>query len=203
MPLFVIANVVVFQPWDWYNHAMLLYWFLAVSILVATLVSKVWRTYRAPVVRLLVGGVVTSMLLSGVLINLHQLLGKDQVRLLTPEELRLAEAVRNETPPHAIFVVGLQPNHPVPVMAGRRVLMSYPGWLWAEGHDFTQREQDLRAIYAFASNAPQLLKDYRVDYVVIGPFERDQLAANVSAYRNRYNTIIKTDNYEVFAVGEG
>jgi uncharacterized membrane protein len=117
--------------------------------------------------------------------------------------LRLAEAVRNETPPHAIFVVGLQPNHPIPVMAGRRVLMSYPGWLWAEGHDVGQREQDLRAIYALDANAPQLLKDYRVDYVVIGPFERDQLAANVSAYRKRYTAIIKTDKYEVFAVGEG
>jgi hypothetical protein len=182
---------------------MLLYWFLAVSILVATLVSKVWRTHRAPVVRVLVGGVVASMLLSGVLINLHQLLGKDRVRLLTPEELRLAEAVRNATPPHAVFVVGLQPNHPIPVMAGRRVLMSYPGWLWAEGHDVGQREQDLRAIYALDANAPQLLKDYRVDYVVIGPFERDQLAANVAAYRKRYTAIIKTDKYEVFAVGEG
>jgi len=200
MPLFVIANMVVFQPWDWYNHAMLLYWFLAACILVAALLSKLWQAYPSVSVRFIVAGVITSMLLSGIFINLNQLLGKDRHRLLTTEELRLADAVRAETSPHAIFAVGLQHNHPIPVMTGRRVLMGYPGWLSAEGVDYAQREHDLRAIYTFDANASHLLSKYSVDYVVIGPFERKKLGANLAAYRGRYPSIIKTANYEIFAV---
>ena len=38
--VFVIANVVVFQPWAWDNTKVLAYWFLAGCILVAALLSR-------------------------------------------------------------------------------------------------------------------------------------------------------------------
>jgi hypothetical protein len=40
-----------------------------------------------------------------------------------------------------------------------------------------------------------------VDYVAIGPYERDKLAANLEAYRSSYPRVLRTPHYEVFAVG--
>ncbi|HYM85092.1 MAG TPA: hypothetical protein VEY67_13185, partial [Candidatus Dormibacteraeota bacterium] len=34
MPIFAIVNVAVFQPWDWDDHKLLIYWFLGAAILV-------------------------------------------------------------------------------------------------------------------------------------------------------------------------
>lgn len=43
MPIFAIANLAVFQPWDWDNHKILIYWFLGVTIVVAALLVHAWR----------------------------------------------------------------------------------------------------------------------------------------------------------------
>ncbi len=169
MPTFVICNLFAFRPWDWDNTKMLFYWFLAVSILVAALLVRAWREQGTALVRTLIVGVVATMVLTGVLMNAQQLLGKDRYQIVNTEEVRLAETVREQTDPHAIFVTGTQHNHPIPVLAGRQVLMSYPGWLFSSGIDYAQRERDLRTIYAFTADAPRLLASYNIDYIVIGP----------------------------------
>ena len=143
---------------------------------------------------------VITMTLSGSLQNLQQLLGKNRHRFLSTEELKLAEMVRIETSPHALFAVGLQHNHPVPVMTGRRVVMSYPGWLWSHGVDYRARESDLRAILSLEPESQKLMSEYGVDYVVVGPYERDRLGADPAKFRERYPSVIGTENYEIFAV---
>jgi hypothetical protein len=40
MPIFVIANLVVFQPWDWDNTKVFLFWYLAGCVLVAASVVR-------------------------------------------------------------------------------------------------------------------------------------------------------------------
>lgn len=202
MPIFVIANLVVLQPWDWDNTKILTYWFLAVCILVAAVLARAWRASRAVAVRVGIGAAVATMVLSGLLLNLDQLLGGDRHLLLSAEEVVLAERARADTPERSTFAVGLQHNHPIPVLAGRRVLMSYPGWLWSQGMDYTQRAADLRTILALAPEAPELLESYGIDYVVVGPNERDQLGADLTAYQARYPSIIRTAHYEVFDVKE-
>lgn len=200
MPVFVITNLVAFQPWDWDNSKFLAYWFLAVCILVSAVLVKMWSEFPSVPVRAFLVATVLTMTLSGLLENLSQLLGRDRHLMLTREEVGLADEVRRLTKPHAIFAAGLQHNHPVPVLAGRRVLMSYPGWMWTQGADTRKREQDLRRIFALSPEAKALLTEYGVDYVVIGPNEKDAMRADPDAYRRTYRTILKTDNYEVFDV---
>jgi uncharacterized membrane protein len=80
------------------------------------------------------------------------------------------------------------------------VIMSYTGWLFAFGINYTERQRDVQAIYSLAPNTPALLNKYDTDYVVIGPGERREFKPNVEAYRSRYERIINTGNYEVFKV---
>jgi len=199
MSIFVVANIVVFQPWDWDNHNVLVYWFLASCILVASLLVWAWRRYGVLARGLIAIGVV-SMLMSGVLEDVNQLLGRDSYSLFNADDIRVAIRVRDETPKDAVFVTGTQNNHPVPVLSGRRVVMGYWGWLFAEGLPWQEREADLRAIYAFTGDAERLLAKYGVDFVVVGPSELERMDANVEAFRNAYPAVITTATYEVFAI---
>ena len=79
-------------------------------------------------------------------------------------------------------------------------MMSYPGGLWSHGVDYRQREADLRAIFSLVPESHELIAAYGVDYVVVGPNERKQLGADPVKFRARYPTVIRTENYEVFAV---
>jgi hypothetical protein len=200
MPTFILCNLIVFRPWDWDNTKFFLYWFLAVCILVGMLLTKIWREHRSAAIRTLLAGIVATMILSGLLVNYQQLAGLDHNRMLSVEELRVAEQVRELTPAHATFAVSFQHNHPIPMMAGRRVVMSYTGWLFSFGVDYQERERDVRAIYALAPSADALLQRYAVDYVVIGPGEEQEFKPNLELFRSRYPCIIRTGNYEIFKV---
>ena len=108
--------------------------------------------------------------------------------------------MRRLTPAKAVFVTGEQPNNPIADLAGRSVLMSYPGWLWSYGINYNQREADLSRIYSGDAAALDLLHRYHVAYVVIGPDERSTLHANVDYFNAGFQLALHTANYEIYAV---
>jgi hypothetical protein len=200
MPIFVVANTFAFQPWDWDNHKILIYWFLAVTILVAALLVRAWRSSRSAAVRFLLVGVVVTMTLGPALENLDQLEGHGQYRMLTTEQLQLAADIRDVTDPKALLVGGMQPQDPLMELTGRRLLMGYWGQLWVSGIAYQQRQADVGTIYAMGPGAVDLLRTYKVDYVVIGPDERSTLKANEAAYADRFPVAARTENYRVYDV---
>ena len=200
-PLFILSNLFVFQPWDWDNTKILIWWYLASSILVAALLSRLWSLRPAAIMRPVTALVVVSLILSGVLENWNQAVaGHKRDRLLTIEEIDLAARIHDTTDPHSLFAVGLQSNHPVPMLSGRRVLMSYTGWLWSQGIDFTQRQRDVASILALAPESRALIEKYGVDYVVVGPDEKHRFGADPEAWRAVYPDVLFSENYDVFAV---
>ena len=198
MPIFVIANIVVFQPWDWDNAKVFLYWYLAVCVLVAATVMRAWHVHRNLLGRGVLTLLVATMLGSGTLQHLSQMLGNDRNLMLTTEELDVGAAVRAQTPPDATFAAGLQHNNPISVVTGRRVVLGYPGPLWATGLPYEAREYDIRALYTLPTDTTEIIARYGIDYIVVGPWERDQLGANVDAFLLRYPLTIRTPNYWVF-----
>lgn len=199
-PLFVAANLFVFQPWDWDNTKVLVWWYLASCVLVAALLARIYALRPAWLLRPIVLLVVVSLTLSGILENANQMLGRDRHLLLTPEEVELARSIRAGTDPKAVFAIGLQHNHPVSVLTGRRVLTGYPAWLWSQGIDSTERERDLREILTLGPDATSLIARYGIDYVVVGPEERTKLGADPAAWRARYPVAFHTAHYDVFDV---
>jgi hypothetical protein len=199
-PLFVVSNLFIFQPWDWDNTKVLFWWFLASCFLVAALLARLWDLGPRFLVRPALAVLVLSMIGSGLIENADQARGKQRNLLLTTEEIDFARRVRESTDPHALFVTGLKHNHPVSVLAGRRVLMGYTGWLWSQGIDFSVRERDVRSIMKLAPDADALLARYGVAYVVIGPDERENLAADPDAWREHYPSVLRTASYELFSV---
>jgi hypothetical protein len=200
MPIFAIANAFAFQPWNWDNHKILIYWFLALAILVAALIVRAWRSSRSATVRLLLVCAVATMTLGPALENLDQLEGHGQYRMLTAEQLQLAAEIRAVTDPKALLVGGGQPQDPVMELTGRRLLMGYWGQLWVSGIAYQQRQAEVKAIYAMGSGADELIRRYKVDYVVIGPDERATLGANETAYAARFPVVLSTATYRVYDV---
>lgn len=200
MPIFAIANVAVFQPWDWDNHKILIYWFVAVAILVAALLVRIWRRHGSLTVRFLLAGAVVTMILSPSLENLNQLEGHTEFRMLTTEQLTLAAEIRAVTPPRALMVTGMGHHDPVMMLTGRRLLMGYWGQLWVSGIPYQQRQREVQAILALGPGATDLMRHYGVGYVVIGADDVSQGGANLTGYEARYPVVARTAHYEVFDV---
>lgn len=200
MVLFVATNLVIFQPWDWDNHKLLVYWFLAVAIVVAALLVRTWRHRPDIGSRVLVVGVVISLTLSGVLEDAGAFLGQSRYQMLGNDELNLAAEVRARTAPDSLFVVGMENHDPIAMLTGRRIYVGYANWLWTEGIDYVPRSEEVKRIYRAEPGTEALIAKHGIDYVVIGPHERDQFHADEAAFQKRYPVLVTVGRWTVYDV---
>src|SRR6202022_3499526 len=197
--VFVVANLIKFQPWDWDNSKLLVFWYLASAVAVGAVLVQLARAHLAGAV--VAAAIWLSLVASGVLSLLQFLPPQGAAYVwLTAEEVQLAAEVRQQTPPKAIFVTGEQPTNPIADLAGRSVLMSYPGWLWSYGINYSHREADIQRIYAGGAMALTLLHQYHADYVVAGPNEIAAFPPTVAYFNTTFRVVLHTANYQIYAV---
>ncbi len=178
MAVFVVANLVVFQSWDWDNTKLLAYWYLGAALLIASLVVRWWRRWwRGAAAAVLA----STVLLTGVLVLVRLLPWtplQDAVggpyTTATAADVRLAATVASTTPPGAVFLTNGKPNDPLLTLAGRTAVMGYYGWLWSYGTDFGTRPQDVHTMLEGCATLSRpscavfaLLRRYHVAYAEI------------------------------------
>ena len=210
MLLFLIANVVIFQSWDWDNTKLFAYWQLAAALLVGAWVVRWWRAGLWRAIAATVA--LASVLLSGGLVMLRQLpwtpadANPGSFTWASHDDRVLAGEVEARTPRTAVILTGGRPNDPLLTLAGRTAVMGYPGWLNSYGTDFGTRPDDVRAMYTgCATNAsscpvPGLLRRYGVSFVELGGWEKDNQSANDSWWAAHYPVLVRSGDITVYDV---
>jgi len=171
--LFVIANFVKFQPWYFDNYKIFIYW-LSLTAVMASL-AILWVTdFNKRLFKSLVTVSLAILIITSILFGLvtHVAMVEDSYVIWTQEETEIAEWALENTAPDSVFLTGTAHNHPIPALSGRPRVMGYEGWLWSHGINWTmitERKKD--EMEMFEGNYA-LIKDYGVDYICIGPYER-------------------------------
>jgi uncharacterized membrane protein len=78
-------------------------------------------------------------------------------------------------------------------------LLGYPGWAWARGLDYKEREDKIRRIYSGDPDSESLMRREHIDYVMIGPLERVSMSAN-EAFFSKYLKVAESGAYELYRV---
>lgn len=194
---FIIPNFVKMAPWIWDNIKVLFYWWLASAPIIALLLARLWRqgsTQRVIAVVLFI--VVT---LSGALdVAGIALRTQTKYQVFDPDGIRFAEIVKAQTEPRSLVVHA--PVHNTPVfLSGRRSLMGYPGHILSHGLEFLQREGEVKRIYMGAPDADQLLRNYGVEYAVVGPHERIVTQVNEAFFR-KFQMVGEVGEYRLYKI---
>jgi hypothetical protein len=198
---FVVPNIWLFHPWEWDNQKFFVYWALLGSFLVAALVVRV---FRAGII-----GAVAALGLLVVLVLAGGLDAAQDVRLSGGYEftdragLQVADWARTSTDPKAIFLTAPEHNSAIPTLAGRRVVLGYPGWIWTYGIDnWGSTQQDVESMLQGKPDSLALAQKYHVAYVVIGPQEKQQpFSANEAFWRAQAPLVYSNSEYLVYKVG--
>jgi len=198
---FVVPCIVILAPWEWDNTKFLIFFALFGAIVVGALLAEMFK--RGPDSALLAGGLLILLVLSG---GLDLARASDftisSYQFVDARGLQLAAWVRTNTPPDAVFAVADDHNSPIPTLAGRRILVGYPGWLFTYGlSDYVQKGDDLRLIMQGDPMTPQLIRKYHIGYVLIGPQEESpSINANL-AYWAQHATLVYNDGeYRLYRV---
>jgi len=192
---FIVPNVLRLAPWLWDNIKVLVYWWLGGVPIVALLLARLWSDRTGPRVAAVALAVV--LMAAGALDVARATVGPSYQEF-DRDGMALASLIREETPPNAVILTAPAYNTPV-FLTGRRVFMGYVGHLWSNGLPYGDRERDVRTIYAGEAGARELLARYGISYVVVGPQERREVAAN-DAFFEQFPVVGEAGEYRLYEV---
>lgn len=110
------------------------------------------------------------------------------------------EWARDETPPDSVFLVGFEHTHPIPALSGRQTVVGFAGWINDLGvTDWPERHQEARIMLGGSERAEDLLDDYGVDYVVVGPIER-RVGVSEEFWASRGTLAFAQGEYSIYEV---
>ncbi len=199
---FVIPNVVKLAPWTWDNIKVLFYWWVGSAPLVALVVAALWRgrwrgSSRAAG-RVAAAGALLALILSGTLDLGRVVSGQTSYGQFDGDAVAFAARVRAAVPQDALLLNAPTWNTPV-YLTGRSSLLGYPGWIWAHGLAYADREKDIGTIYAGGPDALALLRAHGVQYVEVTPVERGALTVD-EAFFARLPLVTEVGEYRLYRV---
>jgi len=206
--LFALANLILFQPFAWDNTKIISWASLGFSGLNAWFIYQLWqKKYRylwlKKMIRLLLITLIIFMTMSGINDVYYQLLTqKHNYIMYSTEEISLSNWVKANTDKQAIWLTGTNHNHWLFNLTGRQAVMTFPGWLWTHGYNYTQTEVDVRMMYQNPEISGQLFKKYNIDYIVVGPQEKADLGAQPQNFPVNASIIHQTQNYRIYQLSK-
>jgi uncharacterized membrane protein len=79
--------------------------------------------------------------------------------------------------------------------------MGYPGHIWTHGLDYVQRESEIKRVYSGTSDATAIMRRYGIEYVVVGPHERNIMNVNEQFFSN-FQLMGDVGGYRLYKVAQ-
>lgn len=172
---FVAPQLFRFAPRLSANIKILIYWYIASAPLVALVLAALWRRHGA--MRVAVAVLVMTLTGAASLDVLRVISGASAVRVFDAPSVQFAGVVERLTPAGAVILHAPSRNHSV-FLTGRHSLLGNLLHVGSHGFDYTGRAADIKSMYQGAPDTAELLHRYNVDFVVVGPDERQTLRPN-------------------------
>lgn len=171
---FIVPNIFRLAPWIWDNIKVLSYWWLGSVPVVALVLARLWERRSTASVAAL--GLAVVLMAAGSLDVARASVGQSYQEF-DRDGMAFADMIREETPPTAVILTSPTYNTAV-FLTGRPVFMGYAGFLFANGLPYTERDQEVRTIYAGGQGADDLIARNNISFIVEGPQERRDLSPN-------------------------
>lgn len=187
--VFLAANWFRFQPYDWDNSKLFLHWYLIASIGAALVLVRLK----------LIGLLILPLLIFPGIRDVSQIIrGEKKYQFFSNQQLDIARSARDILPKNAVVLTASNHNHWLPALTGRQIIMGYPGWLWTYGIDYLPRQADVEKMY---QGDGELLNQYQVNFVVVGPDERQMWPdLNDSYFAANFPLVFDQNGYKIFQV---
>lgn len=197
--IFLVSNLFLFQPTTWDNSKLFFWAYLGFSALASHLIVRqssknaLWKIIMIFTILFLTltGGLELTRLSR---IDKHTYLG------FSSEDIKMGIKIREETRPTDRFLTATTHNNLVMVWALRPIIMGYAGWVKNFGFNYQETESDIHIMYGGGKLTENLLKQYKVSYVFVGPAEKDNFNANLGYFEDNFPIIFQDSENRVFDV---
>ncbi len=198
--LFFVTNIFTFAKWPYDNLKIMTFWYLICSFIVANLLVSIYKTNK--VSKLIAVIIFISLIASGT-VEVFKVISNDneKIQIWSTQDLEISRSIINNTIPGETILAAAQHDHPASTLAGRPVIIGYPGNAWSWGlKDWAQREADVHIMLKGDSYlAPILIKKYHVKYVIISQREKNfEPDLNENFFSEKGTVIAAGDGYKLY-----
>ncbi len=195
--VFILTNIIIFQPHNYDNMKIMLYWFLLSCILVGVFFESLFKKFSKKSY-LIITPLFILLTLTGFLSVYRESYVSWQ--MFSKEDIVFASFIKNNTQKNALFLTSDQHNGAISSLSGRKILMGYRGWLWTYGIDYSEREGDIYDIYKGNDLSKSLISKYKIDYILIEELKKNQYAINSDFFEKNYKAKYRSKNYVLYKI---
>ncbi len=199
VPLFALANLVLFAPNPYDNNKLLYIWYMVTDILAS---AWLWSLLERIRLRALAAGAAAAVVALGTLSGLLTMLREtvSEYQLFGAGEVRAAQFITDNTPADSLFLTSTAHTNPVAVLAGRNILCGAGMYLYYHGVDYQPREALIGPMYGGGETFEQYADQFGVDYVYIGGSEMSNYAVDRDYFLENYPLIYDQDGISIFQI---
>ncbi len=189
--IFLLANLIIFQPNDFDNMKFFVPIWMIFSIAVAYILTKINKILIFIFMIILI---VPGFL--GFLYNLEQV-----APLVYQDEMNFAKNVKKIIPQNSQILTTSDHNNPISLFSGRKNMIGYQGWLWSHGYKYTDLENEINQIWQGENEALQLIEDFGIGYIAFetteGSIFREKDTNNIFFQKN-FKLIYEWEDWKIF-----
>lgn len=164
--LFILPNLVLFQPWEFDNNKILLYWWFFASISAIYLISVFLQHSKTHTPVLVM--VIFLSTFSGFIdvANRFMSVKTSYHTYYTHNEAEAAGWIKDNTGTDSVFLTGNNPGQFIPMLTGRGIYLGYSGWLWSQGKRVQMNERYIKASRFLSTGKLDEICEDSVKYVL-------------------------------------
>ncbi len=199
--IFVISELILFQPNEYDNNKLFYVWYLFTCILVADYMINVYEKLNGLGGRNLLAGITLfTCTFSGLLTMTREAVSN--YILFDKNVVDAATIIKSNTPKNALFVSSDNHNNVISSLTGRNILSGSPSFLFFHGVNFSERAADIASMYEEPDKFDQLAKKYKVDYVYLSSYERSKFKTDDHYLKASYPLFFQNEEVEIFAISD-
>jgi len=200
--LFILPNIIRFQPWPFDNNKILFWWWVLAIFSIMFYFDKAFKNNESKnnsktknIILILTLTIFVLLGSFSSIIDVRNRINNSQIfGYYGEEEIALAEFINNNTKPNDVFLSNYYADQFIPMLTGRKIYLGYTGWLWSHGNN-EEINKRTRVINRFLSTKdPKILCEEGIDYWLKDKKFFDDYKATNEGFENIGEVVFSLDS---------
>jgi hypothetical protein len=182
LPLFIISELIVFQPNEYDNNKLFYIVYFRDVIIVCGFVTNMWKTLKESKCR--VYFLILFIFLgtfSGILTIAREIKSGNEFLTFNNGMIEVADFIKENTPKDAVFLTGTGHINPVASLAGRNIYLGASVYVYFHGYKeeyYDRLDKTKEAYHATYDELIEFCEDNGISYIYIGKDEKNDFEIN-------------------------
>ena len=197
--IWLLVETVVFQPNTYDNNKLLYIAYFFICGLVADYMVSLYRSvHQIKGIKIIMASLIFLATISAVLT-----IGRESVasyELFSTDQVAAAKYVSDNSEPSDVFLTNPRHNNSIAALSGRNIVCGSGSYLFFHGLNYAERHNDIKAMYEQPGQSQTLFKKYKVSYLTISSFERNDYGVNEAEIRHLFPLAFEIGEVQIYKV---